>query len=955
MDSSFPPRESIQEQRRALAEDTVSYAIYLPSSPSTSTSSTSSTSSTTTTTTTTTDPSTQIQDQPQQQQHHAAALESAQVARTLISSIVAEVCEDYIWHKDAFSLTITSGQGKGPTGQPYLRGQTRFGDSIDDEWIVVHLLREITKRIPGSIARVQDNDGEFLLIEAADHIPAWLDSENSDNRVFIYQGNLHIIPIATTADEKKAFPTILGSKSRSPKLQDSLELIRSTTTTATGFPQISTLASTKIQQVAFGPLLPDSQDLPFAQRKIQEQRHYARCQIPVQVARILKARPELVTRAVEAFYTRDAVAMAVCSRMSKFLPTPAPAVPSSSTPMTASGGAQNLGKNETPFVTTAVCFTKTCYAQLMGQQFQPPKIWDGIVPPSNLEDAQDHQKVREAELGMKLTCGFEILCSQEYPGDFGFRSKDEIRLDSFPFATDDSWRVFKSNLALRSYFGDEREGSARYQQLEEVAKRQFLEYKSDRLNADEIQSEDGFSVSFHGHGYHPVQEIERILDVNSTTPVDVKELVDDRKSDDDSWMDVDLQDLEDMMRARGFGGGSGSTKTEDQGERSGLDMQQMLDRFGAFVEDGEGGVEGAEFLDEISDDDSDEDDGKDTEESEEDKDKTVQADVWEPEETEEEDDSDEDMFASDYEEKQAAKRAAKAKRGNKSGGGAFLFGTDMMNFENGVTPATSDASKATEDEARDQAQAFAIDHGKFKDILVQTFGVPSPSSRAAKESAGDVDMSEGDDEEDDMDDEKLKEYMSALDAELSATKVGESFEKTTASSISKATSNGKEDKGKGVPRKTSATATAQKTKKKPEKDLEELMKEATDRSRRGFSRHGPLGMSPGPSFGYDSTGMSFADDEDDEEEEGVRKPRVATISADGEVVDELDELDDDDDEVEEMDQEMVDLDLNLAKNLLESFKSQGGLPGPGGNLLSRLGIILPRDDDDEDDNDGYGA
>lgn len=97
MDSSFPPREAIQEQRRALAEDTVSYAIYLPSSPSTSAS------------TTTTDPNAQIQDQ----QEHATALESAQVARTLISSIVAELSKDYIWHKDAFSLTIASGQGKG--------------------------------------------------------------------------------------------------------------------------------------------------------------------------------------------------------------------------------------------------------------------------------------------------------------------------------------------------------------------------------------------------------------------------------------------------------------------------------------------------------------------------------------------------------------------------------------------------------------------------------------------------------------------------------------------------------------------------------------------------------------------------------------------------------------------------------------------------------------------------
>ncbi|KAK3840411.1 MAG: SGT1 protein-domain-containing protein [Linnemannia elongata] len=766
MDNSFPPRETIQEQRRALAEDTVSYAIYLPSSPSTSAS------------TTTTDPNTQIQDQ----QQHTTALESAQVARTLISSFVTELSKDYIWHKDAFSLTIASGQGKGSTGQPYLRGQTRFGDSIDDEWVVVHLLREITKRIPGSIARVQDNDGEFLLIEAADQIPAWLDPENSDNRVFIYQGNLHIIPIATTADEKKSFPTTLGSKSRAPKLQDALELIRSTTatTTATGSPQISTLASIKIQQAAFGPLLPDSQEKPFALRKIQEQRHYARCQIPVQIARILETRPEMVTRAAEAFYTRDAVAMAVCSRMTKFLSAPAPA-----------GSAPS---------TLTICFTKTCYAQLMGQQFQPPKIWDGIVPPPKVEDPQDPQKVREAELGMKLTCGFEILCSEEYPGDFGFRSKDEIQIDSFPFATDDSWRMFKSNLTLRSYFGDERAGSARYQQLEEAAKRQFLEYKADRLNADEGQGEEGVSATFHGHCYHPVQEIERILDVDSAEPVDVKELVDERKSDDDSWMDVDLQDLEDMMRARGFGGGnggvgSGSMETKE-GDRSGLDMQQMLDRFGAFVEDGQGGVEGAEFLDEMSDDDEDDEDDEDTEDdADEDQDMGVKAEVDEAGEEEADGDSDNDMFASDYEEKQAAKRAAKAKRGNKSGGGVF----------------------------------FSVD----------------------------VEMSEDDEEEDDMDDENLKEYMSALDAELSATKVGESFVKTSAGS------RNKEDKGKSG--------------------------------------------------------------------------------------DELDELDED--EVEEMDQEMVDLDLNLAKNLLESFKSQGGLPGPGGNLLSRLGIVLPKDDDDEDDSE----
>jgi len=33
------------------------------------------------------------------------------------------------------------------------------------------------------LGRVDDNDGEFLLIEAADFLPKWLSPENSENRV----------------------------------------------------------------------------------------------------------------------------------------------------------------------------------------------------------------------------------------------------------------------------------------------------------------------------------------------------------------------------------------------------------------------------------------------------------------------------------------------------------------------------------------------------------------------------------------------------------------------------------------------------------------------------------------------------------------------------------------------------------------------------------------------------
>lgn len=55
------------------------------------------------------------------------------------------------------------------------------------------------------------------------------------------------------------------------------------------------------------------------------------------------------------------------------------------------------------------------------------------------------------------------------------------------------------------------------------------------------------------------------------------------------------------------------------------------------------------------------------------------------------------------------------------------------------------------------------------------------------------------------------------------------------------------------------------------------------------------------------------------------------------------EADESDDEGE------IDIDYNLAKNLLESFKSQAGMAGPAGNMLGMMGMRLPRDEDSGED------
>lgn len=64
-----------------------------------------------------------------------------------------------------------------------LRGRTEYGDSIEDEWVVAYLLRELTKKFEDLWVKVCDSDGEFLLIEASGTLPAWLEPEVADNRV----------------------------------------------------------------------------------------------------------------------------------------------------------------------------------------------------------------------------------------------------------------------------------------------------------------------------------------------------------------------------------------------------------------------------------------------------------------------------------------------------------------------------------------------------------------------------------------------------------------------------------------------------------------------------------------------------------------------------------------------------------------------------------------------------
>lgn len=69
------------------------------------------------------------------------------------------------------------------------------------------------------------------------------------------------------------------------------------------------------------------------------------------------------------------------------------------------------------------------------------------------------------------------------------------------------------------------------------------------------------------------------------------------------------------------------------------------------------------------------------------------------------------------------------------------------------------------------------------------------------------------------------------------------------------------------------------------------------------------------------------------------------LDIDGAMEEELKAMLEKADDVEDMEGMEAGMDYNLIKNFLESFKSQGGLSGPVGNLAGRLdpGWKLPRD------------
>uniref|UniRef100_S4RHE1 Ecdysoneless homolog (Drosophila) n=1 Tax=Petromyzon marinus TaxID=7757 RepID=S4RHE1_PETMA len=328
----------------------------------------------------------------------------------------------YIWQEQRFALRVRPGRDGIPA---HLYGQTTFGDNVEDEWFVVFLVREITRLIPEAVAWLEDTDGQFLLIEAAHHLPRWLNPDTSENRVFFYRGELHILPLPRTPGDVGRLP--VGT----PSVESALALLAQR--------GHDFLADEPIRR-AVGKRI-DGWPTPEA-AFLEPLSH--RCSKHLNVTATLVCTLNNYTlfsiTFISCLFTRSAIQLREQTVFSAHIP---PRVPRGQ-----------------------VTFTRCLYAQLSQQRFDPDRRSGFQLPPPS------DPTYREHSLGMKLAHGFEILCSRCAlpPGDTGSER---------PVSSDPRWQTFRQSLVDGGYFKGELQGSRRYRELLQAAETYFTQSLSE--------------------------------------------------------------------------------------------------------------------------------------------------------------------------------------------------------------------------------------------------------------------------------------------------------------------------------------------------------------------------------------------------------------------------------------------------------------------------------------------
>lgn len=444
----------------------------------------------------------------------------------------------YIWYREppALQIGVESFEGKG------LTLSMRVQDAVEDEWFLTYILRDASHALNACVS-VEDEDGEFLLIEAADTLPSWICPENAKNRVWLFDGALHLVPLEYTSQDKLL------------SVRDATCLVRN--------PQIHTLASERIQKAALARI----NEYPEAARV---QHHTTLAYLPPAAARAFTTYPQLVADSIHALATRDVLSTRAAQK-----PTYIGIEASED---------EDMSYDKPPCKNSSlyqVRMTRHLYAQLSFDRFFPPRsyglCWQRAVElyriatttSARRESITPEQALfgRWCDTGAKLTAGLEMRLHI-----LGVRVPNQ----GVPLASIDRDRLIAS-LNTLGYFGDEVVGSQQWQALE----------------AQAIETAGRLQAGDNGNEHGTFRSIRRAMSEGAAAPVNSY----DAHEDSDEWLSMAPEELEQMF-AKYHGAPS------DAEEAAMNQLGKFMEKMQSFVE-GEGDAEGALFNDELSDDSDD--------------------------------------------------------------------------------------------------------------------------------------------------------------------------------------------------------------------------------------------------------------------------------------------------------------------------------------------------------------
>ncbi|UZJ53964.1 hypothetical protein CBS101457_003284 [Exobasidium rhododendri] len=542
----------------------------------------------------------------------------------LLQSFIDEQCREhlqgYIWQREAPKVIVDNTLKRDDL--PRLLVSMRHGGSVEDEWLAVHLLllasanprftegallkvledrQEEIANDTGLIIDVRDEDGQFLLIEAADFLPQWVQPDNADGRLWMYQGQFHLIQ-----------PEIHKGNLAKPSNDDAFDhsdvkSLDPSTAVRLIYSSHNTVAPQSFTDAIMKQRLPSYPELSWANYN----QHTTLVYLPSKAAHALLTYPQLISSAAEAFDGREGPIDARCLRDMKVFG------PSSSA---ASSGDV---KEKQATILVKVKLPRRLYATLLSQRYLPPvafgedwrravsTYWQALELASRGEasvggkDEKERSDGRRRDLGCKITCGLELAYANvkerlrsKQTDLFGTDSEDSQR--SLPF-----YESFIASLNNIGFFGENISHSKEWSVKEKEALALWRQSHStpSKMNDEHISNDLQYLVNVMAEEQ---KSISTSLHFDATLPDHVLSL----EEDPDGF----LYDVPEQSNAKGEASGQeGDSLDEGETEEERAAMSQVnafASKLQGFV-DGKGDESGALFEDEAMESDEESEEGHD--------------------------------------------------------------------------------------------------------------------------------------------------------------------------------------------------------------------------------------------------------------------------------------------------------------------------------------------------------